>query len=186
MKQLNKSGFAAVEAILIVVIVGIIAGTGYFVWHAKQATEKSLTDTASSQPAIAEKTTQTTKTTVNTSATAHDVLVIKEWGVKLGFKGAASVTYTISATPSADGSTTADLRLLPTVTTIADCQDLQTALVRSSVSTGSTHVVGSYSYKIAGDPSPCSDPSGDTGTISKQRDAILYELGNSNYTVEKN
>lgn len=53
MKQVNNpSGFAAVEAVLIVVILGIIGGTGYFVWHAKQNTDNALSNTAKSQPGI--------------------------------------------------------------------------------------------------------------------------------------
>jgi hypothetical protein len=38
----SESGFAAVEAFLIVVIMAIVGGTGYFVWHARLATDQSL------------------------------------------------------------------------------------------------------------------------------------------------
>jgi cytoskeletal protein RodZ len=39
----NQRGFAAVEAILIVIVLGIIGFTGWFVYHAKQNTDKTLT-----------------------------------------------------------------------------------------------------------------------------------------------
>lgn len=38
----NQSGFAVIEAVLVLIIVGILCFTGYFVWHAKQNTDKSL------------------------------------------------------------------------------------------------------------------------------------------------
>jgi hypothetical protein len=37
-QQLNQAGFSAVEAVLIVIIVGLVAGIGYYVYHAKQTT----------------------------------------------------------------------------------------------------------------------------------------------------
>lgn len=40
-----QQGFAALEAILIVVVIVVIGGTGYFVWHNKQATDQTLSDT---------------------------------------------------------------------------------------------------------------------------------------------
>jgi len=42
MKQSNQTGFAAIEAVLILVVVAILGFTGWFVWHAKQSTDKSL------------------------------------------------------------------------------------------------------------------------------------------------
>lgn len=120
MKKSNQSGFAAVEALLIVVILAIVGGTGYFVWHAKQNTDKSLTDTASSQPAIQKKTTAKVtdfasckaasgskmletypeqcvtkdgKTFTDTSASSQKYLVIKEWGVKLPLTATIDSAY---------------------------------------------------------------------------------------------
>lgn len=55
----NQSGFSAVEAILILVIIGIIGFTGYFVWHAKQNTDKNLAPTNSTIPAVKKKTAAT-------------------------------------------------------------------------------------------------------------------------------
>jgi hypothetical protein len=50
MKKTKKNGFAAIETILIVVVLGILGFAGYFVWHAKQDADKSLTNAAISQP----------------------------------------------------------------------------------------------------------------------------------------
>lgn len=52
----NQNGFSAVEAVLILVILGIVGFTGYFVWHAKQNTDKSLASNNSTTPIIKKKT----------------------------------------------------------------------------------------------------------------------------------
>ena len=46
-KRFNQKGFAAVEATLIVIIVAIIGGTGYYIYHAANKSNQAL-DTASS------------------------------------------------------------------------------------------------------------------------------------------
>lgn len=46
MKKFGQSGFATIEAVLILVILAMVAGTGYFVWHAKQNTNASLNQAA--------------------------------------------------------------------------------------------------------------------------------------------
>jgi hypothetical protein len=50
MKHNIQSGFAAVEALLVVVILAILSGTGYFVWHAKHSADKSLDSASQSSP----------------------------------------------------------------------------------------------------------------------------------------
>jgi hypothetical protein len=50
----NNDGFSAVEAVLVLVIVGLIAFIGYYVYHTKQNVNKTLTTTSSaSTPARA-------------------------------------------------------------------------------------------------------------------------------------
>lgn len=49
MKQsLNQYGFSLVEGLLLFVAAGIIAGTGYYVWHSKQTADRNLTISSSS------------------------------------------------------------------------------------------------------------------------------------------
>ncbi|HSW79357.1 MAG TPA: hypothetical protein VLG47_01125 [Candidatus Saccharimonadales bacterium] len=59
MKQLKnvQSGFSAVEGILILVVVGILGFTGYYVWHAKQNADKNLTTDSSTTPTYNKKST---------------------------------------------------------------------------------------------------------------------------------
>lgn len=77
MRNIKQSGFAAIEAILVCVIVGIIGFTGFFVWNAKQKTDDSLSNTANSQPALQ------SKKVAATPASKPTYLNITEWGVKL-------------------------------------------------------------------------------------------------------
>lgn len=42
MKSLNQKGFAAVETLLVVVILAALLGVGYYVWHANQQTRATL------------------------------------------------------------------------------------------------------------------------------------------------
>ena len=55
MLQYKQSGFAAIETLLIVAILAIIGGTGYFVWHAKQNADASLKNAAKSSVGVARK-----------------------------------------------------------------------------------------------------------------------------------
>jgi uncharacterized protein (UPF0333 family) len=41
----TQKGFAALEALLILILVAIIGGTGYYVWHSQKQTDKTSTDT---------------------------------------------------------------------------------------------------------------------------------------------
>jgi type II secretory pathway component PulJ len=59
----QQSGFAVVESLLILVIVAIIGGTGWFVWHSKQQTDKTLSETGNSQAVNPSKKTPTTVST---------------------------------------------------------------------------------------------------------------------------
>lgn len=52
-RSVTQSGFAALEAVLILVIVAILGFTGWFVWHSKQAADKSLNNTANSSASSA-------------------------------------------------------------------------------------------------------------------------------------
>ena len=91
----NQSGFSAVEALLILIIVGILGFTGYFVWHAKQSADKSLTPNNSTTPVIKKKTTtnQTQPTTSTSQTSQQQYLAIKEWGVKIPLASSISTAY---------------------------------------------------------------------------------------------
>lgn len=58
----NQRGFAAIEAVLILVIVALVVGTGIYVYHAKHNADKTLNAASS-----ASSTTASTKTTTKSS-----------------------------------------------------------------------------------------------------------------------
>jgi type II secretory pathway pseudopilin PulG len=45
----TQSGFSIIETLLVVVILGMLGFTGWFVWHAKQNTNKTLSETNAAQ-----------------------------------------------------------------------------------------------------------------------------------------
>jgi hypothetical protein len=50
----KQDGFSAVEALLVVVIAGIIVGAGYFVWHSQKLADKNYSEAESSSNASVE------------------------------------------------------------------------------------------------------------------------------------
>ncbi len=90
----SQKGFAVLEGLLILVIIGIIGGTGWYVIHSKNQTDQTLTAAASTNQ------TPTAKTTAKKSATTptnQPYLTIKEWGVRAPYDGTDTFTYTMSA-----------------------------------------------------------------------------------------
>jgi hypothetical protein len=71
----NQKGFAALESLLILVIIAIIGGVGYYVWHSKKQT-KNVAD--SSQLSTIKK-----SSTVSDNQKTKSSLTIKEWGIKI-------------------------------------------------------------------------------------------------------
>ncbi|HSX30505.1 MAG TPA: hypothetical protein VLE99_01165 [Candidatus Saccharimonadales bacterium] len=49
MKNTDQTGFSIVEALLILVVVGILGFTGWYVYHAKQASDKTYSATSNSE-----------------------------------------------------------------------------------------------------------------------------------------
>lgn len=175
----NNLGFGTIETLLSILIVVIIGFGGYYVYHTQKSSSASQSV----------KTTQNTKkstqnTPTKSPATNPDILVISEWGVKLNFQGADKVTYNIQT--QSNGATVAALFFKNSVTTVFDCQDLQSALIRDSTGTASStaHYVNGYYYHVAGDPSPCSDPNGENGSINQERVNVISAINNLSVEAE--
>ncbi|HEX5448015.1 MAG TPA: hypothetical protein VFW90_02325 [Candidatus Saccharimonadales bacterium] len=98
-----SGGFAALEGLLILVIIAIIGGTGWYVWHSKNQTNKSLTETtATSQSGV--KAVAKPSAIDNKDTSANEYLNIVEWGVRLKLKPQISdVYYTINGSDASLG-----------------------------------------------------------------------------------
>jgi hypothetical protein len=158
----NQTGFSAVEAFLILIIIAIVGGTGWYVWHAKQTADKSLSSSAITSPTFEKK----TATTVPPQASSKTYLTIKEWGikVKLGSADPSIISYTLlGPTNTEEGDKLADaaqLSLTSSVTTNTECQSLGIIIQRSSTKLSdrpNQQQVGNYWYDVGGSPSSCGD-----------------------------
>lgn len=82
MNQNSKQrGFAAVEALLIAVIIAMLGGIGYYVYHAQKQTDKNLNVANNEKFATPAK--KSSKKTTKQTTPSQQYLTIKEWGVKL-------------------------------------------------------------------------------------------------------
>lgn len=90
----NERGFGAIEALLVLTIVGILGFTGYFVWHAKQNSDKLLHQATSS---LATNSKKKVANEANITPATVQYLDIPEWGVRiLPATSLPKVTYVIS------------------------------------------------------------------------------------------
>jgi type II secretory pathway pseudopilin PulG len=83
MKKL-QNGFSAVEALLIVIIVGMLGGVGWYVWNANNQANKNLdsaSNVSSNTPVVKNK--KQTPSTGNSSTAQKEYMTIKEWSVKI-------------------------------------------------------------------------------------------------------
>jgi type II secretory pathway pseudopilin PulG len=73
----TQRGFSAVEALLLVIIIGMLVGVGWYVWHSQKQVDKTYSQIANSS--VVPKSKSSTKPAASNS----NYFVIKEWGVKL-------------------------------------------------------------------------------------------------------
>jgi hypothetical protein len=120
MRKLNSSGFSAVEAVLIIIVLGIVGGTGLYVY--KQNTTKQTVSNSTPSPKPAVKTEKTTESKTETTPPAPSIkyLEIKEWGVKMELsKGIEDAYY--GKYPKFDSNIAYGLGLKSYTALSADC-----------------------------------------------------------------
>lgn len=89
----KENGFSAVEGLLIVIIIAMIAGVGYYVWHAN----KTANDTLSSANQVAQNSPAvkgTKKSTSTAPSSNNSYFVVNEWGVRAPYSGSLHLSYT--------------------------------------------------------------------------------------------
>lgn len=90
MKKFNNKGFTLVEGLLILVLAGIIVGTGWWVSKSRSDTNKPLDNPSNSQTPV--KATQNTATG-NSNSGATKYLEIKELGIKIPLTATTADAY---------------------------------------------------------------------------------------------
>jgi Tfp pilus assembly protein PilE len=77
-----QNGFSAIEALLVVIIVGMLGGVGWYVWHSQQQVDKTYSQTANTTVVP-----KSTAAKTFPAASQPNYLKIKEWGVKVKVSG---------------------------------------------------------------------------------------------------
>jgi len=101
MKNLNAKGFSPAYVLLLIVIVGVIGGVGYYVYSSQNKTNESLDNAAKSQadPQMREKKEEPVKTTSQPKTT----LTITEFGTAFSLSsGISDITYRYEAESSSN------------------------------------------------------------------------------------
>jgi Tfp pilus assembly protein PilV len=193
----RQSGFSIVETLLVILMLATLGFTGYFVYHTQQSTNKTIADTnkvgqsavnrseqglnfAKCKQAAGSKilltypeqcVTKDGKTFTDTAAAEPSYLLIKEWGIGIKLTDADKMTYKLTDAQSVS------LRLIPSVTSIGDCQDLGVGYVRDPVpgdyayDLNGKQAVGGHIYVLTGSPAACSADNG-SGAINQLRARI--------------
>jgi uncharacterized protein (UPF0333 family) len=98
-KQPKIKGFSTIEGLLILVIVLILGGVGWYVWHSTKSTNDVLNSVDKSSSAVGNTATQKS---VPTSKQTTQTLDIKEWKVKLPLSTQIADAYYVVSTSSQD------------------------------------------------------------------------------------
>lgn len=88
----NQSGMGVVEMLLILVVVGILGFTGWFVWQSQQKTNDTFMSANNSQAATFSK--DNANRTTNQEQNAQ-YLVVKEWNVKVPVSDINGLSYAV-------------------------------------------------------------------------------------------
>jgi Tfp pilus assembly protein PilV len=86
----KQKGFSVIEGLLILVIVGILGGVGYYVWNSSKASPEDSSTLNTNNTATSPSNTS------NPAPVEKKYLTIKEWGVKFTLSsGILDASYTI-------------------------------------------------------------------------------------------
>ena len=91
----NQKGFAAVEAILIAVVIALIGFVGWYVWHSNQQAKATLDAASKSAQSSAPKITKKKDTTTTITP---PYMIIKAWGVRAPYNDKLSLEYELFST----------------------------------------------------------------------------------------
>ena len=175
-QRLNQKGFTAIEGLLILVILAIVGGTGYFIYHSNQKTSDTLSSSAkiaqSSPSKITKKKSsaspQTSAKSSTSTSPAQTYLTITQWGVQIPLSSAISdalyVYYGQSGTDDSGKNTYGSVFLSTKSydTSYPKCSvetgagpSIIGSIVRYAASSGVGTVIGNYSYAFVPPQASC-------------------------------
>ncbi len=153
----SSTNHLAKKGSVLAVAVVLLALVGFFVYHAQKKDNNThkVVSNAASVKAVKKATRTVAAPPAPTTVKAND-FVVAEWGVKLNFPDATTVTYKLAA------SDTNQLHfyLQPSLAASARCQDLGLGITRSvstdkSATASGSVKVGSYAYALSGSYTSC-------------------------------
>jgi len=112
--RINQKGFAAVEAVLIVIVIALVGGSGYFVWRA----QKNVNTAYNAASKVAQSTPEKVTKKASTTAQTQKYLVIEEWGVRMKLSTQLADAYYVI---NSDTPTSAYLSTRSLVAAAPDC-----------------------------------------------------------------
>lgn len=194
MKRLNQKGFAALEAILIIVALLVVVGTGYYIYSANKkanATYNAAAKSAQSSPSKTKKKNKSPNS--SSSASSQKYLVIKEWGVELPLSNGIEDAY---YTYHSDGDY---VRLGTTSLTAMNAMCAPdnisvSAISRQSAATHDANAkqndsyvypifdtkIGDYYYGITQSQAPCGNTASDATSQQQAADIKLFKTAFQN------
>ncbi|MGH7241764.1 MAG: hypothetical protein ACREGB_05700 [Candidatus Saccharimonadales bacterium] len=194
MKKLNQSGFAAIEILLVLILLAILGFTGFYVYNAQHNSDKSLNaaNKAASKIATVKKPTANGKDGPGLGD-SQQYLTIKEWGIRAPYSGSLHLTYKIESL----GGEAGDPQVYAAAFTSTELGDSQACeagggtIERASADTvldeaGTTGAtaskfypvkqIGSYYYVYRHPQAQCSDDSATNQQTATEVSALVANL----------
>jgi len=178
----KQQGFAVLEALLILIVLGILGFTGWFVYHSKQATDKTLASTGNSSVGTSKVPVSSKTSTKPVPPSSQTYLAITEWGVKLQTSSSDQIIYMKDSASQSDsmvfttkkaeaigGYCTLAKDGLGTVTRYAQAQTF-TASPPESLNSGKP--INGYYYYFSHPQSQCALHESDFSTIAAESKVV--------------
>lgn len=127
----NQSGFSVIEGLLIFVIIGIVGFTGWFIWHSKQSTDKTLDKGNQSTFVGTAKKSVASNDTAKTTNDNQNIIKFAEIGIQITVPDSIKdLTYTTEKQTDQTGKPVTYIRLSTKTLTAkdADCDSTGSAL----------------------------------------------------------
>lgn len=179
--RVSNQGFAIVETLLVLVIIGALGFMGWYVYHASNQTNLTLNKATTNSAPIS----STTKTTTKS-------LSIKEWGVQASYTAAPTLSYSINnngGTPPiyTASITSTQLLILDKTGCVSGGGIIERAYANTTLDEGgrtptskgqsyTTKKIGNYYYVYIPNQGPCSNNQTLVNQTEKAAESLVTNL----------